>query len=317
MSCGSADFKQIKGGREDGTMNETVMNCRQESIKLENASNYVKKAIEEIENEKIHKRNLIWLELTGCSGNIISLLDGANPSFKSLISKMVNLIYDNSLMTDEGEKAMEKLFSTLNKDYILAVEGAVSTKDNGRYTIIGRYKGKTITAYDAIKTFGEKASHVIAVGACASDGGVSAGMPNQSGSVGVQKMLKRKVINLTGCPCHPDWFMGTLAYIILYGEPKLDSHNRPLMFYSNLIHDMCPRRRFFDKGIFASKLGDKTCMFKLGCRGPVTRIDCPTREWNDHTNWPIGADTPCIGCAQFGFPNKMEPFISYDTTRGL
>ncbi|MDD2422438.1 MAG: Ni/Fe hydrogenase, partial [Heliobacteriaceae bacterium] len=91
--------------------------------------------------------------------------------------------------------------------------------------------------------------------------------------------------------------------------------DRPLLFYSTLIHDRCPRRSFFDRGIFAEKLGDKTCMFKLGCRGPVTRTDCPVRQWNAYVNWPVKDDTPCIGCAQFGFPDRMEPFISYDTTR--
>jgi len=120
---------------------------------------------------------------------------------------------------------------------------------------------------------------------------------------------------LPGCPCHPDWFMGTLAEILLYDAPKLDAKDRPVLFYSTLIHDRCPRRSFFDKGIFAKKLGDHTCMFKLGCRGPVTRTDCPVRQWNKYVNWPVEDDTPCIGCAQFGFPDLMEPFISYDTTR--
>lgn len=51
-------------------------------------------------------------------------------------------------------------------------------------------------------------------------------------------------------------------------------------------------------------------MFKLGCRGPVTKTDCATRKWNDYVNWPIGDNTPCIGCAQKGFPDAMEPFIN-------
>ena len=87
------------------------------------------------------------------------------------------------------------------------------------------------------------------------------------------------------------------------------------MFYSQTIHDRCERRSFFDKGVFAKKLGDGGCMFKLGCRGPVTPIDCPIRKWNGRVNWPVGSNTPCIGCAQFGFPDKMEPFISYDAIK--
>jgi len=263
----------------------------------------------------VRKRNLVWLELTGCSGNIISLLDGANPDFQYLISQMVNMYYSNSLMAAEGNKAMQQLSDVMNTDYILAVEGAVATKNNGLYNVIGKWNDRPLTALEAVKMLGEKASHVIAVGACATHGGVSAARPNPAQCVSVQSVLNKKVIKLTGCPCHPDWFMGTLAHILLYGEPELDNRDRPLLFYSTLIHDRCPRRVFFDRGIFARKLGDKTCMFKLGCRGPVTRTDCPERQWNEYVNWPIKDDTPCIGCAQFGFPDRMEPFVTYNTTR--
>ena len=262
------------------------------------------------------KTKLIWLELTGCSGNIISLLDGENPGLRYMVTSMVDLIYNNSLMAAQGEEAVEKLMTTVPGEFILAVEGAVATANNGLYNIIGRWQGNPLTALEAVKFLGEKASHVIAIGACAAHGGVSAAAPNPSGSVGVQSLLSKKVIKLPGCPCHPDWFMGTLAHILKYGDLELDSYDRPVLFYGNLIHDYCPRRSFFDKGIFAQSLGDPTCMFRLGCRGPVTRIDCPTRQWNGYVNWPIGDDTPCIGCAQFGFPDKMEPFISYETTKG-
>ena len=295
-------------------MNKTKP-CSEYAARLETARELFNKVREEINRGILVRKNLVWLELTGCSGNIISLLDGSNPDFKYLISQMTNFIYDNSLMAAEGEKAMEQLMGISGEEYILAVEGAVATKNNGMYNVIGRWKGKPVTALNVIKMLGEKASHVIALGACASHGGVSAAKPNPSDSVSVQSVLNRKVIKLPGCPCHPDWFMGTLAHILLYGEPELDNRDRPVLFYSTLIHDRCPRRSYFDKGIFAQKLGDKTCMFKLGCRGPVTPIDCPVRKWNQYVNWPVENDTPCIGCAQFGFPDQMEPFITYNTTR--
>ncbi|GGF18604.1 Ni/Fe hydrogenase [Halobacillus andaensis] len=264
----------------------------------------------------IQKKKVVYLELNGCSGNIISLLNGQNPSFEYTLTSMVDLRYSNSLMAAEGEQAMEQLMSTIDDEFILAVEGAVALKNNGLYNVIGRYKGEPLTGLQAVKWFGEKASHILAVGACATHGGVSAAKPNPSESVGLKEVLPDKdIIMLPGCPVHPDWFLGTLAHLILYGEPDMDNLNRPLMFYSTLIHDRCPRRPFFDRGIFAEKLSDKTCLFKLGCRGPVTRTDCPTRQWNGHVNWPIGDDTPCIGCASFGFPDRMEPFISFDTTR--
>ena len=290
--------------------------CPEHDLSLATAANLIDNVRDQIEKNIFLKKNLVWLELTGCSGNIISLLNGENPDFKYLISQMVNFVYNNSLMAAEGDRAMELLLNAKDKDFILAVEGAVATKNNGLYNIIGRYQGEPLTALEAVKMLGEKAAHVIAIGACATHGGVSAAKPNPAECVSVQSVLSRKVIKLPGCPCHPDWFMGTLAHLLLYGEPELDSRDRPLLFYSTLIHDRCPRRSYFDQGIFATKLGDSTCMFKLGCRGPVTRIDCPIRQWNQYVNWPIEDDTPCIGCAQFGFPDQMEPFISYNITRG-
>lgn len=290
--------------------------CPYQESKLNSTASLVARVKNEIKSEKLQKPNLVWLELNGCSGNIISLLNGQNPDFQYLITEMANFIYSNSLVASEGNEAMDQLFSVIGSNFILAVEGAVSLKENGIYNIIGQQNNHAVTGLEAVKKLGEHAAYVIAVGACAAHGGVSAARPNPTECVGVQEVLERKVIQLPGCPCHPDWFMGTLAYILLYGEPPLDKRIRPLMFYSTTIHDRCPRRSYFDRGIFASKLGEKTCMFNLGCRGPVTQIDCPIRQWNGHVNWPIEDDSPCIGCAQFGFPDAMEPFISFDTTKG-
>lgn len=265
-----------------------------------------------IMTETGRKPNLIWLELNGCSGNIISLLDGAAPDFQYMISQMVNLIYDASLMSAQGSEAVNRLLSAVGQDFILAVEGAVSTKDQGIYQIVGAdEEGNMFTGMDIIKLLGEAATHVIAVGACASHGGVSAAAPNPSVSVGVQSLLEREVIQLPGCPCHPNWFLGTLAEIILYGRVELDQEHRPLLFYHATIHDRCERRSFFDQGIFATALGDQACMFRLGCKGPLTIIDCPVRKWNNAVNWPVQCNTPCIGCARLGFPDVSQPFVRY------
>jgi hydrogenase small subunit len=332
MPCWSANIKQVKDSwetyyypiiiegiterREIALLNTNMeQTCTEFTARLQTASCLLNEVRDRINKGISVRKNLVWLELTGCSGNIISLLDGQYPDYKYLISQMVNFVYDNSLMAAEGDKAIEQLISITDKEYILAVEGAVATKNNGLYNVIGQWKGEPFTGLKAIKLLGEKASHVIAVGACAVHGGPSASKPNPAECVSVQSVLNRKVIKLPGCPCHPDWFLGTLAHILLYGEPELDDRDRPLLFYSTLIHDRCPRRSYFDKGMFASRLGENTCMFKIGCRGPVTPVDCPNIKWNEHVNWPIGANTPCIGCAQFGFPDRMEPFITYNTTR--
>lgn len=297
-------------------MEPVNFSCPHQEMRLRTTAGLVDRVRHVLAANTLQKRTLVWLELNGCTGNTISLLDGEYPDFQYLLTQMTDFVFSNSLMASEGSEAMDRLFRVIGSDYILAVEGAVSLKDNGAYHIIGQYQGREVTGLEAARLLGGNAAHVIAVGACATHGGVSAARPNPTGCVGIQNVLNKKVIKLPGCPCHPDWFMGTLAYLLLYGEPPLDSLDRPLMFYSVTIHDRCPRRSYFDNGIFANKLGEETCMFMMGCRGPVTPIDCPIRQWNGHVNWPIGSDSVCIGCAQFGFPDAMEPFIVYDSMRG-
>lgn len=267
--------------------------------------------LDELKNEQINKFNVLWIEATGCSGNIISLLNAKDPDMVYLLREMVTLKFNNSIMAAEGENAFQIFLDTLATDFILIVDGAVSIKDNGGYTIIANYKGKKITAMEAIRMAAEKARYILAVGTCASYGGISAAKPNPSGSISLEKFLGKEVIKLPGCPCHPDWLIGTLAHLIMRGKPELDNEGRPIMFYGVTVHDHCTRRSFFDRGIFATKLGEETCMFKLGCRGPVTKTDCPIRKWNEYVNWPINDNTPCIGCAQAYFPDGMEPFVRY------
>ena len=272
--------------------------------------NIIELAINNIKNSN-KKINLIWLEASGCSGNIISLLNADNPDVIFLLKDMVNLTYNNSLMTEEGDIAFERFLETLDTEFILVVEGAVSTKDNGLYNVIAKYKDKYITGMEAVNMAGKKAKYVLAVGSCACYGGPSAARPNPSLCKSVNDFLDREVIRVPGCPSHPGWVIGTIAHIISFGKPELDSENRPIVFYGVTIHDRCTRRSYFNKGVFAEKLGDKECMFKLGCRGPITKTDCPIRRWNDSNNWPVEDNTPCIGCARNGFPDSMEPFVRY------
>lgn len=257
------------------------------------------------------KMKMVWLELNGCSGNIISLLDGAYPDYQYMITEMVDLVYEHSLISSQGEEAFSRLFDLEDQSFILAVEGAVPIKSQGRYLIAGRYNGAEVTAMELIRMLGPKAAYVISIGACATYGGVSAGKPNPSESVGIQDLIDKQIIKLPGCPCHPEWFLSTLAHLLYYGMPELDAEGRPRALYGITIHERCERRGYFDMGVFATKLSDPTCMFRLGCKGPRTLIDCPVRKWNERVSYPIQANTPCIGCAQFGFPDAMEPFVYY------
>lgn len=275
--------------------------------------NYINMAIEKIRQGLAPKPNCIWLEMSGCFGEIIALLDGENPGLVSLLTDMVNMTFFNSIMGDSGEAAYQHILDTINSDepYLFITSGAVPLKSEGRYAIIANYQGKVITALEAVQTIAPKANYIIAAGTCSSFGGPTAAKPNLSEGVPLNRVIDRPIINVPGCPVNFVWILGTIAHIVNFGMPELDGQNRPVTFYGITIHDRCPRRSFFDSNIFATAFGQPACMFKLGCRGPITKTTCPFTRWNESDNWPVGANTNCIGCATPGFPDLMEPFIRY------
>jgi hydrogenase small subunit len=212
-------------------------------------------------------------------------------------------------MAGAGEqviKALEDTMTLKKGNYVLAVDGAIPTGPTVNYCVMGERNGKAVNIEARFTELAENALAILAVGTCAAFGGIPAAPPNPSNSQPVRKVLeakgiKKPLINIPGCPPHPDWFVGTVASILLKGLPQpeeLDDNLRPLAFYGKLIHENCPRRAYFDEGKFAKKFGDEGCLYELGCKGPITYADCPTRHWNSGTNWVIGAGSPCLGCTQ-------------------
>lgn len=264
---------------------------------------------------EVTKLPTIWLETGTCTGDSISLDNIWTPEIKDVLYTLLDWRYDWLLMQSQSETAVKVLYDTAEKlagQYVLIVQGTIVKRDGGNYNHVLYHEGRLITGMDLVRQLGLKARYVVAFGTCATFGGVVAAHPNPSQSVGVQKILpEKRVINVSGCPTHPDWIMGTLLHLILYGEPELDKFGRPLMFYGETVHNNCPRRHFYDQGFFATAIGQKECLYRVGCKGPVTYADCPVRHWNDRLNWPIGCNSPCIGCTEPGFPDQMEPFHAH------
>lgn len=259
------------------------------------------------------KLPVIWLETNDSGDNNIAFMNTVYPYLDRVFTEMIDLLYSNTFMAAQGREALSILerVSTLYKGkFTLVVEGAIPKKDNGLYSAIARTETRFITALEAVTWLGGLAEYIVAIGTCASFGGPTAARPNITGSVGVRDVLDREVINVSGCPVNPDWFVGTLAHILMYGRPELDSLGRPTLFYGFTVHRHCQRRSYFDNKDFAEKLGDIECMFSLGCMGPRTGADCPYRLWINHVSWPVKANTPCIGCTNEDFPDGSTPFFT-------
>ncbi len=263
---------------------------------------------------------VLWLQGAGCTGCSISILNSQSPKIKNLLldelvpGSSITVLFQPTIMTASGEIAFDIVRQAERKgEYILVVEGAIPTADEGIYAISGEDNGKPVTLLEKVKNLGEKAIAVIGLGSCASFGGIAAASPNPTGAKGVGEVLSEKVpvINIPGCPPHPDWFTGTVAKILLKGldSLKLDDLGRPMDFFGSLVHENCPRRADFDRGKFAKKIGgEEGCLYEVGCKGHFTYADCPLRQWNSGTNWCIRNGAPCMGCVEPGFPDITGPF---------
>ncbi|MBF0226677.1 MAG: hydrogenase small subunit [Desulfobacterales bacterium] len=253
---------------------------------------------------------VIWLQGQSCSGCSVSLLNSCDPGPSEIITQYISLKFHGTLSTATGETAMDALKNLINAGkYFLVFEGSIPSK-MPEACVIGHIPISTL-----LKNAAENAEGIIAVGACASFGGIPAAENNPTGAVSVPHFLKDEKINkptiiLPGCPAHPDWIVGTLVHMIKFGIPPLDSKGRPKMFFSKLIHDQCPRFSDYERENFAKTFTDNGCLFRLGCIGPNTYADCTIRYWNSKTNSCINAGAPCIGCASENFATKTNfPFF--------
>ena len=248
--------------------------------------------------------SVIWLHMQDCTGCTETLLRTSQPDLASLILNVISLDYHETVMAAAGHDAEAALKDAMTQNdgkYVLVVEGSIPTKGNGAYLKIAGRNG-----IDMLKDCADHAAAVISMGSCSSWGGVSSSTINPTGAVGVDAIIKNKpVVNIPGCPPNPYVLLGTVLEYATTGKvPKLDSLGRPKFAYDRVIHDHCPRRAHFDAGRFAAQFGDEGhrsgwCLYKLGCKGPVTHAPCSTRHFNEVVDcWPIGIGAPCVGCTE-------------------
>lgn len=248
--------------------------------------------------------SVIWLHMQDCTGCTETLLRTSEPDVANLILNVISLDYHETLMAASGrdaERALQAAIKANDGKFVLVVEGSIPTKDNGQYLYVGGRKG-----IDFLNEVAGHAAAIISIGSCSSWGGVPSSGPNPTGAVGVDSIIKNKpVVNIPGCPPNPYIVLGTVLEYAKTGKlPALDAVGRPKFAYDRVIHDHCPRRPHFDAGRFAKVFGDEGhrsgwCLYRLGCKGPVTHASCSTRHFNEVVDaWPIGIGHPCFGCAE-------------------
>ncbi len=249
---------------------------------------------------------VIWLQTAGCTGCSVSLLNYINVATGREIDEVlledISLKYHPTVMAAAGDLAVTTVKSaktTYAGSYILVVEGAVPTGSGGNYCHVWEDAGVPVTAQQAVLEYAASALKILAVGTCAAFGGIPAAGSNPTTAKGVASILPKadagKVINIPGCPAHPDWMMGVIVKLLTGQQIRLDSNKRPTEYFGSSIHP-CYRSALPK----ATDIGQTGCMLNVGCR--KGSCDCPTRKWNNGANWCIASNTPCIGCTAPTFP---------------
>lgn len=255
--------------------------------------------------EKAKRPSVIWLSFQECTGCTESLTRSYSPTLENLIFNHISLDYHHTLQVASGhaaEAARAQAMQANKGKYLVVVDGSIPLANPGYSTTAG------ISNLQMLEETVADAAAVIAVGTCAAFGGLPKANPNPTGAVAVRDIVTDKpVINISGCPPIPAVITGVLAHYLTFATlPELDHYGRPKVFYGTSIHDRCYRRPFYDKGLFANSFDDKGaklgwCLYKLGCKGPMTYNACATAKWNEGTSWPVESGHGCLGCSEPNF----------------
>ncbi len=281
--------------------------------------------------------NLLWLQSGGCGGCSMSLLCAENPDLiTQLETAGIHLLWHPSLSETGGAELIALLESILAGNTpldILCLEGSVIQGPNGS-GLFHRLGGSELPMRDWIGKLAAAATHVVAVGACAAYGGVTAGGGNPSEACGLQydgdmqggllgaafrSRSGLPVVNIAGCPTHPNWVTETLMQLALdaMSIQELDHLGRPRSYADHLVHHGCPRNEYYEYKASAEKPSDLGCLMEhLGCLGTQARADCNIRLWNGEGSCLRGGYA-CINCTAPGFEDPGHPFLETPKIAGI
>jgi hydrogenase small subunit len=249
---------------------------------------------------------VVWFHFQECTCCSESFIRSSHPIVADIILDKISLDYTQTLQAAAGFQAEAALHNTMKNykgQYLMIVEGSVPTGEDGAYCCIaGR------SALDIVQEAAEGAKAIMAWGSCSATGCVQMAKPNPTSAKPISKIISGKpIVKVPGCPPIGEVMAGVLVHLLSFDRlPELDSQGRPLAFYSRRIHDTCYRRPNYDAGLFVESFDDENarkgyCLYKVGCKGPVTYNACAVTKWNGGVSFPVQSGHPCIGCSEEGF----------------
>ena len=282
--------------------------------------------------------HVIWMTSgLGCDGDTVAMTAATQPSLEDLLNRTLPgmpgvALYNPFLAVESGEEFMRAWYDAEAgrlDPFILVLEGAVPNErinGDGHWAALGtdRITGQPITTTEWIDRLAPGAAIVLALGTCATYGGIPAMKNNPTGAMGLRdhlghswrSRLGHPIVNLPSCPAQPDNITETLLYLILQlagttGPIELDEQGRPAWMFERTVHEVCNRAGFADHNDYADELGggDSRCLVKFGCKGPVVRCNVPVRGWMNGIGGCPNVGGICMACTMPGFPDKYMPLF--------
>ncbi|WP_231104776.1 NADH-quinone oxidoreductase subunit B family protein [Haloechinothrix halophila] len=294
--------------------------------------------------DKIH---VFWFAGMSCDGCTVSVTGAQAPSVESLVlgahPGLPQVVLHHPVVNVEsGPKYMHPhelaVQGKLDAPYAIVLEGSITDETMAMATG-GYWVGqgeepwgpdgamRTVTTDEWIARLAPGAAASIAIGTCATWGGVPSAAGNPTGAMSLMDFLGKDyrsafglpVVNVPGCAPIGDNFTETVTAILYFLQgfgplPEFDELGRPAWLFGETVHRHCVRGAYYEEGTYAEEFGDKECLVEIGCWGPVVNCNITSRGAINHAGGCMNAGGACIGCTMPGFPDKFTPF--YKTPPG-
>ena len=293
-----------------------------------------------LDDTPVSEVHAFWLAGLSCDGCSIAAVGAKNPTVEQLITGTIPglpkvILHHPVLSVTAGDKFMKAYHDAKNgalgAPYVVIQEGSVADE-----TIAGEFGGywsamgtemtasgmhKPIPTAHWLRDLAPGAAAVIAVGTCATWGGIPAASGNVTNAMSVMDYLGKDYLSTLGLPpvnipgCAPlgDNITETVASVLMFLAgvgplPEFDELGRPAWMFQSTVHRGCVRAGNYEEGKFAEEYGEKECLVELGCWGPVVQCNMVSRGAIGHNGGCMNTGGICIGCTMPGFPDAFAPF---------
>ena len=286
-------------------------------------------------NGGVKQVHILWIsEGMSCDGDTVSVTAARQPSIEDVVLGLIPglpkvHLHNKVLAFETGEEFVAPFRRAVKGElgpYVLVIEGSIPNENingEGHWSSFGNDEsGQPIPLSWWIDNLAPRAFAVVAIGTCATYGGIHAMEGNPTGCMGLSDYLGWDwrsaagipIVNVPGCPVQPDNFMETFLYLLyqvagLAPMIPLDDCGRPRWLFGNTVHEGCDRAGYYEQGDFTTEYGSPKCLVKLGCWGPVVNCNVPKRGWMAGIGGCPNVGGICIGCTMPGFPDKFMPFM--------